>query len=164
MTNGFPILSDAYDTISFLFVNIARRFEHGLGDFKGVAAFDRAKETGLVTFVAGGADLLDLDEQRVAIAIERNVFDGLGVAAFLAFHPEFLTGAAPKMRFARGNGFFERSAIHPRHHQDATGAGFLHDGGNEALGVKFQFVVKGHFSSAQSKRKLKELNEKVESR
>ena len=71
--------------------------------------------------MAGRANLLDLDEQGVAVAIERDVFDGLGVAAFLAFHPEFLAGAAPEVGFAGGDGFFERSAIHPRHHQDAAG-------------------------------------------
>ena len=164
MTNGLQFLFESQNTLFLLFVNIAGGFELRLGDFEPVAAVDGTEETGLITFVASGADLLDLNQQGVAVAIERDVFYGLSMAAFLAFHPEFLAGAAPKMGLAGGDGFFERSAVHPRHHQDATGAGFLHDGGNEALGVKFQFVVKGHFSSAQSKRKLKELNEKVESR
>jgi len=161
MTNGIQVLFDFYDTPSFLAVNISGRFKHGLGGFEGIASVNGTEETGSITLVTGGADLLDLDEQRVAVAIERDIFYGLGVAAFLAFHPEFLAGAAPEMGFAGGDGFFEGSAIHPRHHQDAAGAGFLHNGGNEAVGVKFQFVVKGHFSSTQSKRKLEDLNEKV---
>jgi len=67
------------------------------------------------------------------------------VAAFLAFHPEFLAGPAPEVGFGSGDGFFEGSAIHPRHHQHAAGALFLHDGGNQSTRVEFQFVVKGHF-------------------
>jgi hypothetical protein len=162
MTNGILFLFGFYDTPSSLFVNVARSLEHGLGDFESVATLNGAEKAGPITFVTSGADLLDLDQQSVAIAIERDVFDGLGVAAFLAFHPEFLAGAAPKMGLAGGDGFFQGSSVHPRHHQNAASAGFLHDGGNEAVGVKFQFVVKAHFSSTHFKRKLANLNEKVE--
>ena len=35
--------------------------------------------------------LLDLDQQRVAIAIKRDVFHDLCVTAFLALHPELLS-------------------------------------------------------------------------
>ena len=87
--------------------------------------------------MARHAGLLDLDEQHIAVAIERDVLDGLRVAAFLALHPEFLARTAPEMRLAGGDGFFQRRAVHPREHQHAPGLVFLHDGGNQTVGVKF---------------------------
>jgi hypothetical protein len=48
------------------------------------------------------------------------------------------------MRFAGLNGFFERGAVHPRHHHYAAGFLFLNDGRNQAVRIKFQFVVKAH--------------------
>ncbi len=70
--------------------------------------------------MARRADLLDLNQKRVAVAIKRNRFHGLRVAALLAFPPEFLARAAPEMRLARRDGFLQRPAIHPRHHQNAA--------------------------------------------
>ena len=78
--------------------------------------FHRAKETGFVSFMTGRADLFDLDQQRIAIAIEGDVFDRLGVAAGFAFPPEFLARAAPEMGLAGREGLFQRRAVHPGHH------------------------------------------------
>jgi len=94
--------------------------------------------------VARRAGLIDLDEQHVAVAIERDIPDGLRVAAFLALHPEFPARAAPEMRPAGRDGFFQRRAVHPREHQHAPGLVLLHDGGNQTVRVKFQLVVKAH--------------------
>ena len=110
------MVSSLPSTSPFLLIHLPRRLQLRLGDFE-TAVFDRAEKTRLITFVARRAGLLDLDEQHVAVAIERDVLDGLRVAAFLALHPEFLARAAPKMRLARGDGAFERRAVHPRHHQ-----------------------------------------------
>jgi hypothetical protein len=114
-----------------------------LGDFEP-AIFDRTEKARLVTFVARRAGLLNLNEQHIAVAIERDVLDGLRVAAFLALHPVFLAGAAPEMRLARDDGAFERRAVHPRHHHHAAGFLFLNDRGNQTVRIKFQFVVKAH--------------------
>ena len=62
----------------------------------------------------------------------------------LALHPEFFARAAPEMRPAGLDGFFERRAVHPRHHQHAAGFLLLDDGRNQPVGVKFQLVVKAH--------------------
>src|SRR4051812_23189798 len=94
---------------------------------------DGAEEAGMVIFVAGSADLLDLNEQGVAVAIEGDVLHGLHVPAGFAFHPKFLAGAAPEMRFAGSDGRLEGSAIHPGHHQDAAGGLLLHDRGDKAV-------------------------------
>jgi hypothetical protein len=114
-----------------------------LGDFE-TAIFDRAEKARLITFVARRAGLLDLDEQHVAVAIKRDILDGLRVAAFFAFHPEFFPRAAPEMRLAGFDGFFERRAVHPREHHDALGFIFLNDGGNQTVRVKLQLVVETH--------------------
>src|ERR1035437_2312815 len=103
----------------FLFIHLLRREQLRLGGLERLA-LDGAEKTGFVTFVARRAGLLNLNEQHVAVAIERDVLDGLRVAAFLALHPEFLARAAPKMRPARGDGAFERRAVHPRHHHHAA--------------------------------------------
>src|ERR1041385_8608299 len=78
-------------------VDLLRCFQLRLGGFEGITgALDRPEEAGLVAFVTGRADLLDLQEQRVPVAIEREVLHRLGVAALLALHPELLPGAAQK--------------------------------------------------------------------
>ena len=48
------------------------------------------------------------------------------------------------MGLARGNRFFDRSSVHPRHHQDAAGFLFLDNRRDQAVGVKFELVVKAH--------------------
>src|SRR4051812_34195741 len=119
---------------SFFSIDVSRRFELGFGDLESSAvAFDRAEETGLITFVTGGADLVDLDQERVAVAIEGDVLDLLRVAARLALHPELLPRPAPEMGLAAREGLLQGRAIHPGHHEDATGLLLLDNGGNESV-------------------------------
>ena len=117
-------------------VNFLRLLQLWFGDFE-IFIFDRAEKAGAIAFVARRADLLDLNEQHVGVAIKRDVFDSLRVAAFFAFHPEFLARPAPKMRLAGFDGFLQRRAIHPRHHQNAASGLFLHNCGNQAIRSPF---------------------------
>ena len=94
--------------------------------------------------MTGSADLVNLDQQRVPVTIERYVFDGLSMTAGFAFHPKFLPRPAPEMRLAALDCFFERGPIHPRHHQHASGLLFLDDRRNQSIHVKFQIFVKAH--------------------
>jgi hypothetical protein len=73
----------------FLFIHLLRLENLRLGDFE-IAIFNRAEETGIVTLVTRRAVLLDLNQQTVAVAIERDIFHGLRVAAFFALHPKLL--------------------------------------------------------------------------
>ena len=41
-------------------------------------------------------------------------------------------------------GFFQRRAVHPRHHQHAAGLLLLNDGRDQAVGVELQLIVKTH--------------------
>ena len=51
-------------------------------------AFHAAKETTLVAFVTGGvADLMNLEENRVGVAVDEDFEDFLNIAAFLALAP-----------------------------------------------------------------------------
>src|SRR5437899_9527113 len=93
---------------SLLPVNVAGRLELRFGDFEACTfAFDRAEETRLVSFVTRRADLFDLNQQRVAVTIERDVLDLLRVTTAFALHPEPLTGATPEMGLARRQRRFE---------------------------------------------------------
>ena len=122
-----------------------RRFQLRLGELETLAlAFDGPKETGFEALVTGGADLLDLDEQSVTVAVEGDVLDGLDMSAGFSLHPEFLAGAAPEMGLAGGDGGFERGAVHPGHHQHPSSGLLLDNGGNEAGLIIFQLIVKAH--------------------
>src|SRR5581483_2178249 len=136
MESGHPLLPA---------VNLLGTFELFLGDLEPAVPplrLNRAEKAGLITFVTGRPDLLDLDQKRVAVAIEGNVLDSLRVAAGFAFHPELLTGTAPEMSFAGLQGFFQRAAVHPGHHQDAAGFVFLDDGRNQPLASNFNWSKK----------------------
>src|SRR5882762_6580957 len=94
--------------------------------------------------MARRAGLLYLDQKRVAVAVECNVLDRLSVAAGLTFHPELLPGPAPEMGPARDNRLFQRSAVHPGHHEHAARRSFLDDGRDQAVRREFQLVQKAH--------------------
>src|ERR1051326_8822403 len=104
----------------------------------------RAEETGFVSFMTGGTDLFDLDQQRVAVAVEGDFLDRLRVAAGFAFHPEFLARAAPEIGPAGFDGLFQRRPVHPGHHQDAAGGLFLNDRRDQPVRIEFQMFVKVH--------------------
>ena len=73
-------------------VNLFRREQLAFCGLESFAfVFYGTEETGFVALVTCGAVLLDLDQQRVAIAIKRDVFHDLCVTAFLALHPELLS-------------------------------------------------------------------------
>src|SRR5208282_13833 len=86
---------------SFLSVNLPRRLELRLSDLETPAvALHGSEKARLVSLVAGGARLLHLDQQGVAVAIKRNVLDRLGVPARFALHPELLARSAPEVGLA----------------------------------------------------------------
>ena len=87
--------------------------------------------------------LLDLKEERVAIAVDEPAEDLLRVAARFAFFPELFPRAAPVVHVTRLHGVLERILVHPRHHEyPATGfRALLHDRGNEAAIVIFKIQL-----------------------
>ncbi len=91
--------------------------------------------------MTGRSDLVDLNQKSIAIAIEREILDCLGMSAFFAFHPKLSARTAPKMRFAGFERFSERRLIHPCHHENASARLLLDDRRNQAHGIKFQLLA-----------------------
>ena len=93
--------------------------------------------------VAGAADLLDLEEEGVAVAVDKPAEDLLSVAARFPLLPELFAGAAPVVHVAGLNGVLEGILVHPGHHDHTTAflGAFLHDGGNQTASIEFQIQV-----------------------
>ena len=65
------------------------------------------EKTTAVTFMASGiAYLLDLQQNRVVIAIDKHFLDDLHIAAFFAFHPLLVARPAVEPGFPSFQGFF----------------------------------------------------------
>lgn len=101
------------------------------------------EEAAFVARVAGAGLLFDFEEEDIFVAIHEPADDALGVAAGLAFEPEFAAGAAPvghkSLLESHGEGF----AVHPGEHEHAAGralgaGGFLDDHGNQPVGGEFE--------------------------
>ena len=84
------------------------------------------------------ADLLDLDPDRVLVAIDAHLDDALGVAGRLALLPQRAARAAEVPGLAGGDGFRQRLRIHVRDHQHVAGRGVGRDTGHEPVGVEFR--------------------------
>ncbi len=113
----------------------------GVGGY-GTFGVEVAEKAVLVAFMASCADLFHLDQQRVPITIEGDAFDALDVSAGFAFHPEFLTGAAPKVSALGLEGFQEGITVHPGHHQHFAGGLFLDNGGYKSIRIESEFFEK----------------------
>lgn len=130
-------------------VNVVRVLKSGFRGFDGGPLLPhRPEEARLISLVAGGAGLLDLNEQGVAIAVEGHVHHALHMAAGFALHPVLLTGAAPEVGETRFYRALKRRPIHPGHHEDAAGRPFLNDGRDEAVGIELQGIEEAHRDGA----------------
>src|SRR5689334_12879226 len=110
------------------------RVEHALGNHFPVSSGALAKKAALVAFVAGSAaDLVDLQQERVVVAIDKRVLDFLKISRLLAFEPRAFAGAAVIMRLAGFLGFFPRFLVHVGDHQHFTRLMVLHDHRHQAV-------------------------------
>src|SRR5471030_1525886 len=110
-------------------------------DFDGFYLFqlaiaDRPEEAVMPAGVAGHAGLLDLDQQRVAVAINAEIDQLLDVARRVALAPGTLARARPVADAAGAHRLDDGVPVHPGHHQDLAAAMLLGDGGHESLGVE----------------------------
>lgn len=77
----------------FLFIDPWQDKNALAGYGKLAVLFQSAEETGAVSFMTcGAADLINLEDHRVLIAIDKDFFDDLCIAGLLAFFPEFVSG------------------------------------------------------------------------
>src|SRR5690606_4091521 len=83
----------------------------------GSAVAEAAEEARVVAGVAGAATfLLDLEQQRVAVAVVVGLAHVLRLAAGVALAPQLLAAAAPVDHPPLGEGAGEALGVHPRHH------------------------------------------------
>ncbi len=88
--------------------------------------------------MAGGSDLVDVSEQGVRIAVDREGADLLEVARRLTFEPEFFAAAAIVVHQAGRNGFFKSFLVHVSLHQDFLRTLFADDDWYSAMFVQFE--------------------------
>src|SRR4051794_22078082 len=74
-------------------------------------------EAGAVAGVAGGAGLVDLDQEGVAVAVEGHGLDELDVAGGVALDPVLAAAAAPVRAAAGGQGAAQGLVVHPAEHE-----------------------------------------------
>src|SRR5262245_44876388 len=88
------------------------------------------------------ANLLDLDEQRVGVAVQAQLDDLLHVARFLALAPQALARARPVHRLAALHALRERCAVHPGHGKHLSALEILGDRGDQAVLAPANFLHK----------------------
>src|SRR4051812_19435507 len=92
--------------------------KHALGDELQTVWRNLAKETRRITLVAcSAADLLDFQQHRVAVAIDKNLAHVLNVAALFALAPESPASATEVHRFAARHCLIPSLAVHVGDHQ-----------------------------------------------
>ena len=82
--------------------------------------------------------LLDLDPDRVLIAIDPHLDDALGVAGAFALLPQRLARARKIPRLAGLDRAPERLGVHVRDHQKLAAPRVGGDAGDEAIGVELR--------------------------
>ena len=95
-------------------------------------------EAGARAGVAGGADLVDTDEQGVTVAVQGNGPDVLGVARGVALAPVLATAARPEGHPPRGQRATKSLVVHPADHEHLAAVVLLDDGTYETAGVALQ--------------------------
>ncbi len=81
--------------------------------------------------MAGDSRLVDLQQDRVAVAVEFHFKDMLNVAAFVSLTPATVPTAAEVNRSSRLQCFLVGSLVHPSKHQHFARCGILSDSGKE---------------------------------
>src|ERR1035437_5888019 len=105
-------------------------------------SLDRAQmavvEAGSCAGVAGRADLIDPDKQRVAVAVQRHGLDVLRVARGVALAPVLAATAGPERHPARRQGAMKSLIVHPADHEHLTAVVLLDDGTHQSVAVALQ--------------------------
>ena len=138
-----PVDPDDVDTVANAYESVVRvdilGVEHALADD---VAVERPVEAALVAGVAGAALLVDDVQQGVAVAVDADLLDALGVAAGAALLPELVAAARVVVGVPRLAGPLEGRPGDVREHQHVARVGVLGDGGNQPLFVEGE--VDGH--------------------
>ncbi|AGJ54391.1 hypothetical protein F750_1896 [Streptomyces sp. PAMC 26508] len=98
--------------------------------------------------MAGGARLVDLHQDGVGVAVERDRPDLLGVPGGVALDPVLLAAAGPVGAAARGEGAVQRLVVHPAEHEDLARVVLLGDGREESVGAALDAGGDGRVETA----------------
>src|SRR5262249_12801409 len=99
----------------------------------------RTIEAGAPAGVAGaGSCLLDLDPDRILVAVDTHLDDALGGAGALAFAPERTARAAEIPSLTPLDRLPQCLRVHVGHHQQLPAGGVSGDAGDQAVGVEFR--------------------------
>ena len=102
-------------------------FDHGQR-----ASFEEATA---LAGVAGGTDLIDLNQQCIAVAVQGHTLDVLHMAGGVALAPVFLTGTGPEGHAPGGERAAQSLIVHVADHQHLVGVVLLHDCGDQTFGI-----------------------------
>src|SRR6266568_3869383 len=109
------------------------------GDSAGAAGQQHVRvETGAVAGVAGPAGLVDLDQDGVAVAVQRDGLHELDMTGHLALDPVLLPAARPVGAAAGRQRAVQRLVVHPAEHQHLAGVELLRDRGEQPGRVPLQ--------------------------
>jgi len=78
------------------------------------------QEAGALAGVAGGSNLIDLDQEGVAVAVQMNGLDVLRVSGRITLAPVLTPGPRPEGHSSLFQGAPKRLIVHPPHHEDLT--------------------------------------------
>src|SRR5687768_3040416 len=99
---------------------------------RSIAGAEGAEEARAGAGVARpSALLLDDEQERVAVTVVVRLAHPLAVSGGVALGPPFLPGTAPEDRSPALERLSQGRLVHPRHHQNLTGARLLDDGGDQ---------------------------------
>ena len=87
--------------------------------------------------MACGAGLIDFEEQRIAVAVDKNLPHFLYMAGRFSLKPTLCARAAVIDHDSRFKRLGQRIAVHEGKHQHFAGRQVLRDGRNESLVVEF---------------------------
>ena len=100
----------------------------------------------MIAFVAGGAaDLFDLEDHGIGIAIHKDLLHDLHIARLFALVPELGTGTGPIDAVSGFERFLPGLLVDVGEHEDLAGLPVLGDGGDEPPGlleIKFDHGAK----------------------
>src|ERR1700689_3027752 len=95
-------------------------------------------ETRVAAGVTCATSLLNLDPDRVLVAIDAHLDDALKVAGAFTFAPEFAARPREVPRLPGGYGLRQRVRVHVRDHEHRFGTGVGSDTSDESVGAELR--------------------------
>ena len=104
------------------------------------ASLERREEARALAGVTGHTLLVNLDQERVAVAVGVDRLHVLDVARRLTLPPGRAARAGPEVRDTARQGGLDGRAVHPGEHQELASVGLLDDRRQEALSIEAELV------------------------